>query len=99
MFVARSFVRTFGLVEGKDPLPIVLHINHGPPVHCCGVQRHIEFAEMRMAVVGVFAFRISMMHDQAKARATGAERCPLQHFEIAVGVAEGGNRDDDRYAR
>ena len=42
---------------------------------------------MGLAVVGVFAFRIGMVHDQAEARAA-AERGLLQHLEIAVGVAE-----------
>src|SRR6476646_9460287 len=46
---------------------------------------------MRMAVVGVFALRVGVMHDQTQAGATCAERRPLQHLEIAVGVTESGN--------
>jgi hypothetical protein len=38
-------------------------------------------------VVGVFAYRIGMMDKQAKAGASRNRR-PLQHFEIAVGIAE-----------
>ena len=45
-----------------------------------------------LAVVGIFAHRIGMVNDQAEPYPTGAERCPLQHFEIAVGVTEGGDR-------
>src|SRR5262245_15232262 len=32
-----------------------------------------------------------MMDNQAEARAT-SQGCPLQHFEIAIGIAERGNR-------
>ena len=60
---------------------------------------------MRVAVVGIFAHRVGMVHDQAEPHPTSAERRPLQHFEIAVGVAEGGDRtaanmfiDPDRLA-
>ena len=44
-----------------------------------------------VAIVGVFAFGVGVMDDQAEARAA-AHRGPLQHFEIAVGVAERGDR-------
>src|SRR5262245_12742029 len=33
-----------------------------------------------------------MVHDQAQTHPAGAERRPLQHFEIAVGIAERRNR-------
>src|SRR6185295_19367483 len=93
-------------VEGKDALPVLLHVDDRPLVDGRGVERDVEFPEMRLAVVGIFTFRIGMVDDQAEPRATGAERRPLQHFEIAVGVAEGGDRtpanvlvDADRLAR
>src|SRR4051794_38498215 len=80
------------LIEGKDALPVVLHVDHGPLVHRCGIQGDVEPSEMRLAIVGIFSHRIGMMDDQAKPHTTGAERRPLQHLEIAVGVAEGSNR-------
>ena len=92
MHVACSYRPTRGLLEGEDTLPVLLHVDDGPPVHRCGVQRHVQFAEMRMAIVGIFAFRIGVVDDQAKSGTAAAERRPLQHFEIAVGIAEGGDR-------
>src|SRR4051812_30915941 len=43
---------------------------------------------MRIAVVGIFALRVGVVDDQAEPRTSGAERGPLQHFEIAVGISE-----------
>jgi hypothetical protein len=58
----------------------------------------------RALIVSIFAFRIGVMDDQAKADATGHGR-PLQHFEIALGIAERDDRtatdvfiDEDRLA-
>src|SRR5208283_5662006 len=47
----------------------------------------VEATEGCVPVVGVFAYRIGMMDKQAKAGASRNRR-PLQHFEIAVGIAE-----------
>ena len=45
---------------------------------------------MRVAVVGPFAVRVGVMHEQTESRTF--TRCrPLQHLEIAVGVAESGD--------
>ena len=56
-----------------------------------GVQRLVEAAEVRVAVVGVFAFGVGVVDDQPEAHAAG-HRGPLQHFEVAVGIAEGRDR-------
>jgi hypothetical protein len=84
--VACRFSRTRGLVEGKDMLPVLLHVDHRSTCSPLPRLAPIELAEMRMAVVGIFALRIGVVDDQAKARAACAERRPLQHFEIAVGL-------------
>src|SRR5262249_9102345 len=38
------------------------------------------------------AIRIGMVHDQTESGAIAHHRRPLQHLEIAVGIAEGSNR-------
>jgi len=56
-----------------------------------GVERLVEAAETRVAIIGIFAFRIGMMDQKAKPGAPGHGR-PLQHLKIAVGIAECRNR-------
>src|SRR3981081_782679 len=100
----RSF-QSSALLEWKDDLPILLHVDHRPIVHGRGVQRDVEMTKMRMPVIGIFAFGVSVMNDHAEAHAA-AHCCPLQHLKITVGVAEGRNWpaadgfvDSDRLAR
>ena len=68
-----------------------LHVDNRPAVDRRGVERLVEVPEMRIAVVGIFALGIGVMHKKAKARRRPPRR-PLQHLEIAVGIAEGGDR-------
>src|ERR1044072_7657842 len=76
------------LIEGENPLPVLLHVDHVPPVHRRGLKRLVKFAKMRLAIVGVFAVCVGVVQNQAKPGAAGAKCRPLQHFEIAVGIAE-----------
>ena len=46
---------------------------------------------MRLAIICVFAFCIGVVNDNAKAYASAHGR-PLQHFEVAIRVAESGDR-------
>ena len=52
------------------------------------VPRLVEPADLRLAIVGIFAHGIGMMDKAHEARA-GAGRRPFQHLLVAVGVAEG----------
>src|SRR3954451_5363637 len=79
------------LLERKDALPVSLHIHHGPVIHGSGVQRLVESAEVRFAIICVFTFGVSVMNENAKAYSTAHGR-PLQHFEVAIRVAKGGDR-------
>ena len=58
------------LLKRKDALPVVLHIHDGPFIHCCSVQGFVETTEGGVPVIGVFAFRVGVMNNQAKAAAT-----------------------------
>src|SRR5207245_233841 len=80
------------LLEWENTFPVVLHVHHSPFVHGCGVQSDVEMTKMRLSVVSILAFGVGVMDDQPKPRAAGAERGPLQHLKIAVGIAEGGDR-------
>src|SRR4051812_13485184 len=76
------------LLERKDALPVSLHIHHGPVIHGSGVQRLVESAEVRFAIICVFTFGVGVMNENAKAYSTAHGR-PLQHFEVAIRVAKG----------
>src|SRR5215207_11054025 len=79
------------LLERKDALPVSLHIHHGPVIQGSGVQRLAESAKVRFAIICVFTFGVSVMNENAKAYSTAHGR-PLQHFEVAIRVAKGGDR-------
>jgi hypothetical protein len=79
------------LLEGEDAVPVVLHVGHNPFIHCRGIEGFVEATEGCVSVVGVFAFRVGVMDNQAKA-GTASHRRPLQHFQITVGIAERGDR-------
>src|SRR5215471_14045138 len=66
------------LLERKYHLPVALHVDNRPMIGWREVERHVEAAEMRLPIVGVFAFGIGMMDEHAE--------------PIAVGIAEGSNR-------
>ena len=69
------------------------------------VERLVELADVRRAVVGPFALGVGVVDEPHEARARSG-RGPLEHLLIAVGVAEGEDRaaadeavDADRLAR
>ena len=51
-----------------------------------------SLSDVGLAVVGVFALGVGVMDDQRRSAGRRPQRRPLQHFEIAVGVAERGDR-------
>ena len=78
----------------------------GPAIEEGGVPGQVEPAKCRLAVIGVFTLGVGMMDDAAQTRRPTRLGGPLQHFEIAVRIAEGGDRpppdkfvDSDRLAR
>src|SRR5260221_7121965 len=79
------------LLKCENALPVVFHIDDRPFIQRGGVQRFVEATKGRVPVVSIFAFGVGMMNNQAKAASTGHRR-PLQHFEIAVRVAERSDR-------
>src|SRR6266478_2807462 len=79
------------LLKFENALPVVFHIDDRPFIQRGGVQRFVEATKGRVPVVSIFAFGVGMMNNQAKAASTGHRR-PLQHFEIAVRVAERSDR-------
>src|SRR5262245_15457664 len=75
----------------KDRLPVRLHVDHSPAALLRFVQRLVEPADARIAVIGVFALGIGVVHDAHETRA-GMGGSPLQHLQVAIRVAEGENR-------
>jgi hypothetical protein len=67
----------------KNGFPIIFHAHHRPAPRQRPVERLVELAERRVAVVGSLALGIGVMDE---AHETGsASRCrPLQHLLVAV---------------
>src|SRR5688572_11515328 len=74
-------------LEREDLLPVPLHVHDGPALRLRLIQRLVEFSDLRLPVVGVFALGIGVMHDAGEAGAW-SRGGPLQHLQIAVGIAE-----------
>src|SRR5215470_18010615 len=102
----QSLSRTHGRVlEPEDRAPVAFHVDHSPATGSGFVERSVELAHVRLPVVGPFALGIGVVHEPGEARAA-AIHGPLQHLQVAVGVAEGEDRtppdetvDADRLAR
>src|SRR5580692_3478685 len=76
---------------GKHFLPILLHIDDGPALCLRFIPCLVELADFGLPVVGVFALRIGVVHEPGKAR-PASRHGPLQHLQIAIGIAEGKDR-------
>src|SRR5688572_15316436 len=79
------------LLERKYSLPIPLHVDQDPASFWRFIERFVERADVRFAVVGDFPVAVRVVHDQAQSRAAAGRR-PLEHLKIAVGVAESDGR-------
>src|ERR1700754_2925122 len=78
-------------LEREHLLPVLLHVDEGPAFRPGLVPCLVELSDLRWPVVGVFARGVRVVHDAGKARARAC-RGPLQHLQIAVGVAESEDR-------
>src|SRR5688572_18868596 len=74
----------------EDSLPVVLHIHDRPAPGRGFVQGFVQLADVRLAVVGPFALGVGVMDDQSETRAA-PRNGPLEHLQITVGIAEGGD--------
>ena len=79
------------LLDRVDYLPVVLHVYDSPLVALHFLERFVKFPNVRLTVIGPLAVGIGVMDEQAEARALAGGR-PLQHLQVAVGVAERGDR-------
>lgn len=85
----RRRLRLLGL-RRVDRIPISLHVCDRPTTRPRLVQRFVETPDVRISIVGPFTVSVSMMNDRAKSTAlTGSG--PLQHLEVAVGIAKCGD--------
>src|SRR5262245_66297424 len=75
------------LFEREDLLPVSLHVDDRPAPALRLVERLVQPADVRLAVVRPLARVVGVTHDAHEARAL-AGRCPLKHLLVAVGVAE-----------
>ncbi len=75
--------------EREDLLPVVFHVDDGPALCLRLVERLVELADRRIAVVGPFAHA---RRCDARSARSAAPRRPLrllQHLQVAIGIAEG----------
>jgi hypothetical protein len=59
------------ILKWKYDFPVPLHIHHRPLVVGREIQGDVKMTEMRLAVVGIFAFSISIMDDHAEPDTVG----------------------------
>src|SRR5688572_29272007 len=87
-FVPSWFASLF--LRREDDVPIALHV-HDRPTSCGGfVEALIQFTDVRLAVVGPFPFGVGVVNVETETRAA-AGGGPLEHLEVAIGIAEGGD--------
>src|SRR5262252_7050029 len=79
------------VVERKDSLPIGFHADDNPVPRLRLVPGAVELADVRLAVVGELALGVVVVHEEHESPSRPA-RGELQHLQVAVGVAEGGDR-------
>jgi hypothetical protein len=90
---------TFEVVESEqfrvsvreDLIPVRGHVHHDPAAFAGLVERPIESPDVGVSVVGPLPFGVGVVHDHGEARPV-ARGGPLEHLQVAVGVAERENR-------
>src|SRR5688572_2602889 len=90
MLFSFAIVSCDGL-EGIHALPVALHVDHEPALRSGRLQRSFQLADGRDAVISPFANGVGVMHQPHEA-GPAARRRPLEHLEVAIGVAEGEQR-------
>src|SRR5262245_4322210 len=75
------------LLERVDLLPVGLHVDDRPAPRLGLVERLVQPADVRLAVVRPFASRVGVMDDAHEPLALAGRR-PLEHLLIAVRVAK-----------
>src|SRR5271169_4470763 len=75
----------FAAFKRVDPIPILLHVHNSPTPRLGFSQSLVQVAERR-PLISIFADGIGVVNEQSKARLR-ASGSPLQHRQIAVGVA------------
>ncbi|KAG0735899.1 hypothetical protein G6F24_018557 [Rhizopus arrhizus] len=76
------------LFEPVYPFPLRLHVNNRPSAALGFIQRAVQSSDAGIPVIGPLALRVGVVDDARKALASAGGR-PLQHLQVAVGVAEG----------
>ena len=74
-----------------DDFPVGLHVHHRPALGLRFIERLVEAADGGLTVVGPFPPGIGVVHQQGKMSAFPGIG-PLEHLQVAVGVAERGDR-------
>jgi len=75
------------LLGPEDGIPVLLHV-HNEPAALGGLLEGFDklAGALRLGVIGIFAFTIGMVDDEAETRARVVDRRVLQHRVVAVTV-------------
>ena len=90
MAVCRSLAGLL-CVEREYSIPVLLHIHDGPAIHPGFVEALVKTTDRRLAIVSPFTLRVGVMDIETETRAC-AGGGPLEHLQIAIPVAERGDR-------
>src|SRR5438552_4483527 len=99
-FVCYLLLVAGGLVincRWKNRGPVVLHADDGPAFGVGFIERLVESADIRLAVVSPFAFGVCVMNETHKTWAVSRSR-PFEHLLVAIRIAKGedGSAADER---
>src|SRR5262245_22057517 len=75
------------MLHRVNDVPIVLHVDDDPTPLRPLIQAAYQPSDLRVTVVGPLALGVGVMNEDAKPWSARARR-PLEHLEIAVGVAK-----------
>ena len=75
------------LLEWIDDLPVVLHVYDCPAFRVRLVEGLVEVTDGGRAIVGPLALCVGVVDEEREPRADARGR-PLEHLQVAVGVAE-----------
>jgi hypothetical protein len=81
---------TFSFGGRENGRPIVLHARDRPTFRLRFVETLVELADLGLAVVGPIALGVGVVYVEAESRAA-ARSGPLEHLQVAIGVAESGD--------
>src|SRR5215510_4136377 len=83
----RFIITPCSFFEPENPLPVTLHADHDPVVRHRCIQRLVQLAYVRLAVVRRLTRAVVVVHDEPEPPGL-AGRSRLQHLQVAIRISE-----------